>query len=104
MLYPKEDRVNNVLMFACRTCQFSEPAVSTCVYRHDLTNTVGETAGVTQDVGADPTVGLFNFCTLCGQELLCAICGEGTSGVGILSDEGRTDMDDEKNRMEQLRR
>ena len=36
-------------------------------------NTVGETAGVTQDVGSDPTVGdpsdISFCCTLCGQEL-----------------------------------
>lgn len=35
-------------------------------------NTVGETAGVTQDVGSDPTVGEPDdsyCCTLCGMEL-----------------------------------
>ena len=38
-------------------------------------NTVGETAGVTQDVGSDPTVGdspdsdVCCCCTLCGMEL-----------------------------------
>lgn len=35
-------------------------------------NTVGETAGVTQDVGSDPTVGDpvdFYCCTLCGMDL-----------------------------------
>lgn len=35
-------------------------------------NTVGETAGVTQDVGSDPTVGDpddWNCCTLCGMLL-----------------------------------
>lgn len=77
MLYPKEDRLSNTLMFACRTCQFSEPAASSCVFRNNLYNTVGETAGVTQDVGSDPTVGAaFNFCTctLCGQELVCDFC------------------------------
>ena len=31
---------------------------------------------MTQDVGADPTVGLPDFCTLCGQEILCFICGD----------------------------
>ena len=58
MLYPKEDRITSKLMFACRTCQFSEEASSSCVFRNNLYNTVGETAGVTQDVGNDPTVGL----------------------------------------------
>ncbi|KAA6413664.1 MAG: DNA-directed RNA polymerase II subunit RPB9 [Lasallia pustulata] len=56
MLYPKEDRLSNTLMFACRTCQFSEPASSSCVFRNILHNSVGETAGVTQDVGSDPTL------------------------------------------------
>jgi DNA-directed RNA polymerase II subunit RPB9 len=67
-------------MYACRTCQYSETAKSACVYRNDLSNTVGETAGVTQDVGADPTVGLPGFCTLCGQEMACEICGLGLTG------------------------
>lgn len=75
MLYPKEDRNTNKLMFACRTCQFSEEAQSSCVFRNNLYNTVGETAGVTQDVGSDPTVGLPDFCTLCGQEVVCFYCG-----------------------------
>jgi len=56
MLYPKEDRLTNTLLFACRTCNFSEPAPSSCIYRNQLSNTVGETAGVTQDVGNDPTL------------------------------------------------
>ncbi|MCJ1464273.1 hypothetical protein MMC07_002886 [Pseudocyphellaria aurata] len=77
MLYPKEDRNSNKLMFACRTCQFSEDATSACVFRNNLYNTVGETAGVTQDVGSDPTVGIPDFCTLCGQEIEC----EGEQGL-----------------------
>ena len=31
---------------------------------------MGETAGVTQDVGSDPTVGL-PFCLLCGSAVVC---------------------------------
>ena len=56
MLYPKEDKMTSKLMFACRTCQYSEEAQSSCVFRNNMYNTVGETAGVTQDVGSDPTV------------------------------------------------
>lgn len=77
MLYPKEDRLTNKLMFACRTCQFSEEASSSCVFRNNMYNTVGETAGVTQDVGSDPTVcdvlcfRVFDLCcTLCGVVLV----------------------------------
>ena len=76
MLYPKEDPHSATLMFACRTCQFSEPAASACVFRNILHNTVGETEGVTQDVASDPTVGVPDLCTLCGQEIACDVCGE----------------------------
>lgn len=105
MLYPKEDRLNHTLIFACRTCQFSEPAASSCVYRNNLSNTVGETAGVTQDVGSDPTVGhsasapaaaaaaaptssavsesnsLSVLCMLCGEPIICPLgtCNAGTN-------------------------
>ncbi|KAL9104586.1 MAG: hypothetical protein Q9187_008883, partial [Circinaria calcarea] len=98
MLYPKEDRMSNTLMFACRTCQFSEPAISSCVFRNTLYNTVGETAGVTQDVGADPTVGLPDFCTLCGQEILCFICGDECCVELVclsLANDGKSPLDEE---------
>lgn len=58
MLYPREAEDENKLLFTCRTCNFSEPATSTCIYRNILNNAAGETAGVTQDVGSDPTVGV----------------------------------------------
>jgi DNA-directed RNA polymerase subunit M/transcription elongation factor TFIIS len=70
MLYPKEDPESHRLNFACRTCQYSEEATSSCVFRNILNNAVGETAGVTQDVGSDPTVGL-PLCLLCGSVILC---------------------------------
>jgi DNA-directed RNA polymerase subunit M/transcription elongation factor TFIIS len=56
MLYPKEDEDSHKLQFTCRTCQYTEEATSTCVFRNVMNNAVGETAGVTQDVGSDPTV------------------------------------------------
>ncbi|TGJ87702.1 hypothetical protein E0Z10_g1072 [Xylaria hypoxylon] len=56
MLYPKEDEDSHKLMFTCRTCQYTEEATSSCVFRHVLNSAAGETAGVTQDVGSDPTV------------------------------------------------
>ncbi|KAI9035113.1 DNA-directed RNA polymerase II core subunit RPB9 [Aspergillus affinis] len=76
LLYPKEDRVNNQLMFTCRTCHVGEPATSYCVYQNKLNTQVGDTAGVTQDVGSDPTVCLPGFCTHCGEEITCFVCGE----------------------------
>ncbi|KAL8799836.1 MAG: hypothetical protein Q9182_005585 [Xanthomendoza sp. 2 TL-2023] len=77
MLAPREDRINNKLMYHCRMCQYSEEASSACVFRNSIYNVIGETAGVTQDVGSDPTVGLPDlWCLLCGQEITCELCGE----------------------------
>lgn len=68
MLYPKEDADAHQLQFTCRTCQYTEPAQSSCVFRNVLNNTSGETAGVTQDVASDPTVsGSLVSCLHCGH-------------------------------------
>lgn len=110
MLYPKEDRETNTLMFACRTCHFSEEADAACIYRNSLKETIAETPGNVQDVAQDPTVGepsdsmslddstydsamdmedsqgvdvVPAFCTFCGQEILCPIC-EGPTDRGIM--------------------
>lgn len=98
MLYAKEDRINNKLMFACRTCQYSEEAASACVFRNSIYNIIGETAGVTQDVGSDPTVGLPEICCIfCGKPFTCDFCG------GVVEDGFEADDimgEDEKNEEE----
>ncbi|KAG5973784.1 hypothetical protein E4U55_000280 [Claviceps digitariae] len=78
MLYPKEDEDAHKLQFTCRTCQYTEEAQSTCVFRNVLNNSAGETAGVTQDVGSDPTVSQVPvfICLCCGVVILCDTCGE----------------------------
>ena len=47
-----------------------------------MSNTVGETEGVTQDVASDPTVGTPDFCIMCGHVILCDICDEEMVGSG----------------------
>ena len=84
LLYPKEDRVNNRLMFTCRTCHVGEPASSHCVYQNHLHSQVGDTAGVTQDVTSDPTV-CPGLCTLCGDIIACSLCGP-PPGEDLLED------------------
>ncbi|KAL8732035.1 MAG: hypothetical protein Q9166_002987 [cf. Caloplaca sp. 2 TL-2023] len=87
MLAPREDRINNKLMYHCRMCQYSEEADSACVFRNSIYNIIGETAGVTQDVGSDPTVGLPDlWCILCGQEITCDRCGR-VDGGGLEDEE-----------------
>ncbi|KAK8058768.1 hypothetical protein PG994_009216 [Apiospora phragmitis] len=69
MLYPKEDEDSHKLQFTCRTCQYTEEANSTCVFRNVMNNAVGETAGVTQDVGSDPTLPRSNkTCPSCSHD------------------------------------
>lgn len=56
MLYPKEDVQTRQLRLACRNCDYSELAAGTLVFVNELQSRAGETAGVTTDVGADPTL------------------------------------------------
>lgn len=74
MLYPRENEEKRILEFACRTCPYAEDAASSCVFRNVLNNNVGETAGVTQDVGSDPTVCVPALCLLCGCQVVCDFC------------------------------
>ncbi|RFU75730.1 dna-directed rna polymerase ii subunit rpb9 [Trichoderma arundinaceum] len=87
MLYPKEDEDAHKLQFTCRTCQYTEDAQSTCVFRNVLNNSSGETAGVTQDVGSDPTVSTCHsvpvLCLRCGCLVRCDTCGEPTTELSV---------------------
>ncbi|KAG7052934.1 DNA-directed RNA polymerase II subunit rpb9 [Colletotrichum scovillei] len=89
MLYPKEDEETHRLQFTCRTCQFTEEAQSTCVFRNVMNNAAGETAGVTQDVGSDPTVGDPQsvlapvVCIGCGHAILCSGCGNPSDDFNV---------------------
>ncbi|KAL6909182.1 hypothetical protein GGI43DRAFT_170161 [Trichoderma evansii] len=90
MLYPKEDEDAHKLQFTCRTCQYTEDAQSTCVFRNLLNNSSGETAGVTQDVGSDPTVSTSDFvpvlCLGCGVVVYCDTCGEPNTEPSVARD------------------
>ncbi|CDK27900.1 unnamed protein product [Kuraishia capsulata CBS 1993] len=56
MLYPKEDKENQRLLYSCRNCDYTELAESAKVYRNELITNIGATAGVVQDIGLDPTL------------------------------------------------
>lgn len=123
MLYPKEDREGSQLMFACRTCEYSEPATASCIWRNSLKEDIKETAGNIDDVAQDPTVGepsdsvmedaqdggapeeeqgdaVPELCTMCGHEILCPICEQPYDG-GIAfevddPDQGNVEQEQEK--------
>ncbi|CDO56551.1 similar to Saccharomyces cerevisiae YGL070C RPB9 RNA polymerase II subunit B12.6 [Geotrichum candidum] len=56
MLYPHADNANHRLLYSCRNCDYSEVAEDAMVYYHKLDRELSETAGVTNDVGEDPTL------------------------------------------------
>jgi DNA-directed RNA polymerase II subunit RPB9 len=56
MLYPREDKTQGQLLFECRICEYVEQAATPLVYRHELVSNIGETAGIVNDIGSDPTL------------------------------------------------
>lgn len=68
MLYPKEDKQEQRLLYSCRNCGYTELAENPKVYRHELITNIGETAGVVQDIGLDPTLPRSDKeCPYCGN-------------------------------------
>merc|ERR1712045_1107677 len=56
MLYPKEDKANRVLLYACRNCDFRQLADSSCIYVNRITHEINEMANICTDVIQDPTM------------------------------------------------
>jgi hypothetical protein len=82
--------------------QFYGRSYGSCIYRDHLYNTAGETAGVTQDVGADSTVSgtfiSYYTCTSCDGSLRSckcrATCEDDLGGDGMTFVVGSNDEDD----------
>ncbi|ORY97324.1 DNA-directed RNA polymerase II subunit I [Syncephalastrum racemosum] len=69
LLYPREDKANRRLMFACRNCQYEEDADNFCVYRHEIIHQPSEQTMVLSDLSIDPTLPRANVtCPQCGYE------------------------------------
>ncbi|KAL7753818.1 DNA-directed RNA polymerase II core subunit rpb9 [Sorochytrium milnesiophthora] len=57
MLYPKENRAERSLLYACRNCGLEEEAQDKCVYRNDIKLSVsGEQMLLSTELSADPTL------------------------------------------------
>jgi len=56
MLYPREDKETDQLIFQCRNCQWPTAVGPTCIYRNEVMGNLIETAGVVTDVASDPTL------------------------------------------------
>ncbi|XP_057772839.1 DNA-directed RNA polymerases II, IV and V subunit 9A-like [Salvia miltiorrhiza] len=70
ILYPKEDKEQKILLYACRNCDHQEVADNNCVYRNEIHHSAGERTQVLQDVAADPTLPRT-------KSVRCANCGHG---------------------------
>ncbi|KAL3321029.1 DNA-directed RNA polymerase II subunit RPB9 [Cichlidogyrus casuarinus] len=56
MLYAKEDKQNQILIYACRNCTYTTPAENPCVYVNCLQQEIDELKLIVSDVVYDPTL------------------------------------------------
>ncbi|KAL8611114.1 DNA-directed RNA polymerase II subunit RPB9 [Nucella lapillus] len=56
MLYPKEDKENRTLLYACRNCDYQQEADNRCIYVNKIMHEVDELTQIVGDVVADPTL------------------------------------------------
>ncbi|KAI3631183.1 hypothetical protein MIR68_010673 [Amoeboaphelidium protococcarum] len=57
MLYPKENRQEKRLLYACRNCNHYEIAESNCIYKHQVMHHAGDQMQqLISDVAKDPTL------------------------------------------------
>ncbi|KXJ10228.1 DNA-directed RNA polymerase II subunit RPB9 [Exaiptasia diaphana] len=56
MLYPKEDKENKILLYACRNCDYQQESDNSCIYVNKITHEVNEMTQIVADVVADPTL------------------------------------------------
>ena len=56
MLYPKEDKENKQLLYACRNCDYKELANNNCIYVNKIVNEVNSLTSINTDVIGDPTM------------------------------------------------
>ncbi|KAM5146716.1 DNA-directed RNA polymerase II subunit RPB9 [Mantella aurantiaca] len=70
MLYPKEDKENRILLYACRNCDYQQEADNCCIYVNKITHEVDELTQIIADVSQDPTLPRTEDhpCSKCGHK------------------------------------
>eukprot|EP00112_Aurelia_sp_Birch-Aquarium-sp1_P004076 Seg1464.1 transcript_id=Seg1464.1/GoldUCD/mRNA.D3Y31 product="DNA-directed RNA polymerase II subunit RPB9" protein_id=Seg1464.1/GoldUCD/D3Y31 len=56
MLYPKENKEDKILLYACRNCDYHERATNSCIYVNRVVHDINEMTQIIADVVADPTL------------------------------------------------
>ncbi|XP_070377237.1 DNA-directed RNA polymerase II subunit RPB9 isoform X1 [Dermacentor albipictus] len=87
MLYPKEDKENRVLLYACRNCDYQQEADNNCIYVNKITHEVDELTQIVSDVVHDPTLPRTedHTCPKCGHREAVFFQAQSRRAEGILS-------------------
>ncbi|XP_072989428.1 DNA-directed RNA polymerases II, IV and V subunit 9A-like [Typha latifolia] len=56
ILYPKEDKENQTLLYACRNCDHQEVADDKCVYKMEIHHPTGEGTDGLKDAASDASL------------------------------------------------
>ena len=56
MLYPREDKQNKQLLYACRNCDYRQIADNNCIYVNRITHEVDNLTNINSDVIGDPAL------------------------------------------------
>ncbi|KAJ4829152.1 DNA-directed RNA polymerases II, IV and V subunit 9B [Turnera subulata] len=70
ILYPKEDKEQKILIYACHYCYYEELAVNNCVYYAEVHQSAAKRNRALRDVTADPTLPRT-------ESVQCAKCSHG---------------------------
>lgn len=70
MLYPKEDKENKILLYACRNCDFKMEADTYCIYVNKIMHEIDELTHIVPDVISDPTLPRFVAIKLTSQQCI----------------------------------
>ena len=67
MLYPKEDKENKQVLYACRNCDYKGLARNNCIYINKIVTNINEITYIYTDGIGDPTMPRFNDhpCPVC---------------------------------------
>ena len=84
MLYPKENKMERILEFACRNCFHAESVDERCIYVNEIVkDTKSQLENIPDDIIDDPTLARSN-------DVICPKCTH-TGGAYIRNHEGGVD-------------
>ncbi|XP_069631724.1 DNA-directed RNA polymerase II subunit RPB9-like [Haliaeetus albicilla] len=70
MLYPKEDKENQILLYTCCNCNYQQEADNSCIYVNKITHKADELTRIIADVSQDPMLPRTedHLCQKCGHK------------------------------------